>query len=59
MVEEADGGEAVLDVGPESAEVAVEALGEFIVGQQGDRGLGAAAAAVAVVGCAIGSGCSG
>src|SRR5439155_6795098 len=52
VVEEADGGEAVLDVGPESAEVAVEALGEFIVGDEGEGAFAAAAAAAAVIGAA-------
>src|ERR1700704_5605801 len=51
LIEEAVG-ESVLHAGPEGAEVAVEALGEFIIGQQRDRGLGAAAAAAAVVGAA-------
>src|SRR6266566_640729 len=52
VVEEADGGEAVLHVGPEGAEVAVEALGEFIVGDEGEGAFAAAAAAAAVIGAA-------
>src|SRR5437773_1854207 len=51
-VEEAAGwtSEPVVHAGPEGAEVAVEALGEAIVGEQREGVLAAAAAAAAVIG---------
>src|SRR2546423_14672363 len=58
-VEEAAGwtSEPVVHAGPEGAEVAVEALGEAIVGQEREGVLAAAAAAAAVIGAAgVGAG---
>src|SRR6266513_2270052 len=58
-VEEAAGwtSEPVVHAGPEGAEVAVEALGEAIVGEQREGVLAAAAAAAAVIGAAgVGAG---